>query len=233
MLRALGVARRTVLALFLGEALALGVAGCAMGIAAGWGLAHAAVGFTASTVTTLYVAEAAGVPALSWIDVVGAFAIGVVLALAAAASPAQGSERAHAARRDSRRRRETPISTTSARRRRMVSALCFAGGLLATRQAPVEGLPVFGFVAALLVVLGAVCLVPDALTLLTRCAPRLGRLGGVETRLATANIAGAVPRLSISVAALSVSLADAGRDCRDDRQLSRDGRVLGVADAAR
>ena len=35
----------------------------------GWALAHAAVGFTSSTVTTLYVAEAAGVPALSWIDV--------------------------------------------------------------------------------------------------------------------------------------------------------------------
>ena len=80
-------------------------------------------------------------------------------------------------------------------------------GFCATRQAPVEGLPVFGFVAALLVVFGAVCLVPDALTLLTRCAPTLGRWGGVETRLATANIAGAVPRLSISVAALSVSLA--------------------------
>ena len=38
MLRALGVARRTVLALFLGEALTLGVAGCAVGIAAGWAL---------------------------------------------------------------------------------------------------------------------------------------------------------------------------------------------------
>jgi putative ABC transport system permease protein len=59
MLRALGVARRMVLALFLGEALTLGVAGCAVGIAAGWALAHAAAGFTASTVTTLYVAEAA------------------------------------------------------------------------------------------------------------------------------------------------------------------------------
>jgi hypothetical protein len=30
-------------------------------------------------VTTLYVAEASGVPALSWIDVAGAFAIGVAL----------------------------------------------------------------------------------------------------------------------------------------------------------
>jgi putative ABC transport system permease protein len=89
----------------------------------------------------------------------------------------------------------------------MVSALCFAGTILATRQAPVEGLPVFGFVAALLVVFGAVCLVPDALTLPDPLRAELGRLGGVETRLATANIAGAVPRLSISVAALSVSLA--------------------------
>src|SRR6185503_8842481 len=110
--------------------------------------------------------------ALSWIDIVGALAIGLVLTLAAAASPAReasGLTPLDAIRAASRE----PINLVSARRRRMVSALCFAGGLLATRQAPVEGLPVFGFVAALLVVFGAVYLVPDALLELTRCAPRL------------------------------------------------------------
>jgi putative ABC transport system permease protein len=114
-------------------------------------------------VTTLYVAEASGVPALSWIDVAGAFAIGVALALAAAAFPAREAsgltplDAIRSAARDA-------IDPASSVRRRMVSALCFAGTILATRQAPVEGLPVFGFVAALLVVFGAVCLVPDALT---------------------------------------------------------------------
>src|SRR4029078_3007155 len=46
MLRALGIARRRVLALFLGEALALGVAGWAMGSAAGCGPAPAGVWFS-------------------------------------------------------------------------------------------------------------------------------------------------------------------------------------------
>jgi putative ABC transport system permease protein len=68
-------------------------------------------------------------------------------------------------------------------------------------------MPVFGFAAALLIVLGAVCLVPEALMLVARLGPWLGQWLGIEARLAMANVSGAVPRLSISVAALSVSLA--------------------------
>jgi putative ABC transport system permease protein len=206
MLRALGVARQTVLALFLGEAAVMGAVGCAVGTIAGWALAHAAVGLTASTVTTLYVAQAAGVPALRVADVVAVFAIGLPLALAAAAGPAR--EASGLTPLDALRAaaRET-MGPRSRRLRRALSLVCFSCAFLATRQPPVDGLPVFGFVAALLVVIGVVSLVPDALAILSRCAPALGRWGGVETRLATANIASAVPRLSISVAALSVSLA--------------------------
>ena len=112
---------------------------------------------------------------------------------------------ADAARRDSHGGREA-IDPASSRRRRMVSALCFAVASWRRGRRRSRACR-SGSVAALLVGFGAVCLAPDALILLTRCTPRLGGWGGVETRLATANIAGAVPRLSISVAALSVSLA--------------------------
>ena len=72
MLRAVGASRRQLFGLFLGEAAALAVAGCAIGIPLGWALARAAVAFTSSTVTTLYVAHAAGVPALSLTDAAAA-----------------------------------------------------------------------------------------------------------------------------------------------------------------
>src|SRR6185436_18017562 len=51
-------------------------------------------------------------------------------------------------------------------------------------------------------------LVPGILTLVARVGARpLGLLFGIEGRLAHANLAGAIPRLAVSVAALAVSLA--------------------------
>ena len=58
------------------------------------------------------------------------------------------------------------------------------------------------------------------------------RLLKVEDWLAITNLAAAVPRLSISVAALAVSLSMMVAVSRDDRQLPRDGDLLGRADAA-
>src|SRR6185436_3715323 len=51
-------------------------------------------------------------------------------------------------------------------------------------------------------------LVPGILTLVARVGARpLGLLFGIEGRLAHANLAGAIPRLAVSVAALAVSLS--------------------------
>ena len=58
MLRAVGAGRTTTLALFIGEAMALGMAGCALGTGLGWAMATGAVHLTASTVSTLYVTDA-------------------------------------------------------------------------------------------------------------------------------------------------------------------------------
>ena len=65
MLRALGVTRRQVLGLFLGESLLLGLAGTVAGVGLGRLLADWAVGFTGATVSTLYIATAAAPPALT------------------------------------------------------------------------------------------------------------------------------------------------------------------------
>lgn len=207
MLRAVGASRGTVLGLFLGEALALGLAGCALGVPLGWLLAHGAVRLTSTAVAVLYVAEAAALPPIDASQVMLAFGVGVPLALASAVAP--GREASRVSPLDALR----PTSALNARERpratwMAASVVCLATAALTASLGPVNGLPVFGFVSALAVVFGLALLVPAALWVLTRLGRKpLARLFGVEGRLAHANVASAIPRLSVSVGALAVSLA--------------------------
>jgi putative ABC transport system permease protein len=206
MLRALGASRRRVLTLFLGEGALLSLAGCALGIPLGALLARAAVAFTSSTVTTLYVARAAGVPSLTAWDAMVALAIGVPLALAAAAAPAHEAARVSPLRAV----RGQPDEIVDARTRRwsLAGVACLMLAAVLSQAGPVNGLPIFGFVAAVLVVFGLAALVPAALTAWVRLAAGpASRWLGVEARLAQANITSALPRVSVSVAALAVSLS--------------------------
>ncbi|HEX7087473.1 MAG TPA: FtsX-like permease family protein [Vicinamibacterales bacterium] len=201
MLRALGTSRRRVLGLFLGEATALAIAGSAIGIPLGRLFAETATALTSATVTTLYVARAAATPSLHGVDVVIGFAVGVPLSLLAAAAPA--IEASRVAPLDALRPPQGGGAEPRSRRAAWcgIALLALAAG--ASRLGPVNGLPIFGFGAALLVLLGLSLLVPAALAGLTARLPPVT----VEARLARAAIAAAVPRLSISVAALAVSLA--------------------------
>lgn len=206
-LRALGLSRASVVWLFLGEALALAVPGCVLGVVFGQALAHGAVALTAQTVSVLYVASAAAAPALGPADVLLAFGIGLPLSLVAAALPAREASRVSplAAIRghdlvDTRVR--LPV-------RRLFGPVALVGlGAWLARFDPIGGLPLAGYAAALAFVLGAAGLVPGVLFVLARFGgPIVGRLFGVAGLLAHGNLAGAIPRLSVSVAALAVSLS--------------------------
>ncbi len=206
MLRALGVSRAQVLALFLGEAAILGIAGAALGLGLARGLAAAAVSLTASTVSTLYVATAAAPPALEAWHVAVAFAIGVPLSLVAAAAPAREAARVPPVAAiggadvlDARVRPRTgwfvwpPLSIALA-------------SWLATLD-PIGSVPLYGYLASIAIVVGAALLVPAAIFGLAGVGrPFLRRLG-VEGLLAHASFMSAIPRLSISVAALAVALS--------------------------
>ena len=204
MLRTVGASRRTVLVLFLGEAVSLAAVACVIGSPLGWVLAQAAVTMTSSTVSTFWVAAAAQVPPLGLGDVILGFAVGLPLAVVAAVVPALEAARV------------TPVSAMRSEselviRRRLPSRYLVGAGVLfaiagwcATRPA-VAGLPVFGLVAVLGIVLGAALLVPPVLHLLQRMPSP--RWLGVEGELARTNLGGAIRRLSISVAALAISLA--------------------------
>ncbi len=73
---------------------------------------------------------------------------------------------------------------------------------------PVGGLPLFGYASAAAIVFGAAFLVPALLVVIVGALERpVRRFLKVEDWLAIGNLSAAVPRLSISVAALAVSLS--------------------------
>ena len=206
-LRALGVTRGQVLLLFLGEAAVLGVAGTLLGIALGRVLAEAAVRLTSATVSTLYIATAAGTPQLTWALVALAFAVGFPLALVAAWLPAREASlmsptaaiRGHDQLASRVRLRASSLIVP-------IIVLAAAGGL--ALLGPVDGRPVFGYLSSFVTIIGASLCVPAIVYVLARMVRTpLRRLLGVEGLLAHANLSAAIPRLSISIAALAVALS--------------------------
>ncbi|MGI8672002.1 MAG: ABC transporter permease, partial [Luteitalea sp.] len=86
-LRALGVSRWQVQALFLGEGAVFGMLGVALGLPLSRLLADVTVALTSATVNTLYVAAAPAPPALAVGDVLMALGVGLPLSLLAAWLP--------------------------------------------------------------------------------------------------------------------------------------------------
>jgi putative ABC transport system permease protein len=206
-LRALGVTRRQVQALFLGEAAVFGVLGVAVGIPLARALADVTVSLTSRTVNTLYVAAAAAPPALTWRDLLLAVLVGVPLSLLAAWLPAReaASVPPTAALRPADR---AVARTTRQTRTRLVAvALLLLAGVL-SQAPPVGGLPLAGYLACFALVFGAALLMPVLLQVAARYGrPLWYRLFGVGGWLAHAAVGGAIGRVAVSVAALAVSLA--------------------------
>jgi putative ABC transport system permease protein len=207
-LRAVGVSRLMVLALFLGEAFLLALAGTIAGLGLGRLMAAAAVRATATTVETFYIATAATESLARHspgaVEVLIAFAVALPLALVAAAVPALDAVRVRPV--EAMRGAERLARAFSPSRKHLaISMLLLAVGYSLSRPDAVDGLPVFGYLAALALMFGGAFLVPNALWLV--CRLNFAGNRWVEARLASANLRGAIPRVSISVAALAVSLA--------------------------
>lgn len=206
-LRAIGVSKAAVRGLFLAEAAALSLVGATAGLFLGRLLADGTVALTATAVSAMYIATAAAPPALGAWHVILAFGSAVPLSLLAAFVPAQeattvpptvalrGADQVEARARLPRRRVWLPAS------------LLLAAAWFATRG-PINGLPLFGYASALATVFGVSFLVPPILIAVVRgLVPAAKRWLKVEDWLAVTNLSAAVPRLSISIAALAVSLS--------------------------
>ncbi|HEX8089698.1 MAG TPA: FtsX-like permease family protein, partial [Blastocatellia bacterium] len=213
-LRAVGVSRVMVLALFLGEATLFAIIGTVAGVGLGRLMASAAVRGTATAVETFYIAAAATETAarhkLGLWEVCLAFGVALPLALIAAALPALEASRVRPV--EAMRGAERLAKSFRPSRKYLAASIALlALGYFLTWFGPVGGLPIFGYLSALALMFGGALLAPNVLWLVSgaggRVIARAFRAIRVEARLASANLRSSIPRISISVAALAVSLA--------------------------
>jgi len=206
-LRALGASRNQVRAAFLAEAAFFGVLGTAIGLGLGRLLAEGAVAAMTLTVQTLYVSGEAGAIHINAWRLAVAAAAGLGVALLAAWQPASEAARVAPSEAMARGRNEHHSRTNAGRNLRWACALALIS--LACSFAPaVGGLPVGGYVAALVLLAASAMAVPTVVSAGARWTGRLAqKFLGVEGLLGARSIGGSLSRTSILVAALSTAVA--------------------------
>lgn len=206
-LRALGVTRRRVVALFTLEGFVYGVLGSALGVAIGVVLARGALLAITNTLGRAYLlVEATQVP-LSWPAILGASALGIGVATVAAHLPGREA----AARPPAITLRSLPFEELPRARLRgfaLLGVLLLASAWALAQLGPVDGVAVFGYVAGFGIVFGVAAFSPAAVLGFGRLLrPFLGRRFGIVGTLAADNLQRSVSRSSLSVSALLTGLS--------------------------
>ncbi|HYM11216.1 MAG TPA: FtsX-like permease family protein [Bryobacterales bacterium] len=202
-MRALGATRGGVLAAFLAEAAFFGAAGSLLGLALGRLLAAGAVQLLASTVQALYVSSRPAPIEWTTTSLLLGAGLGLGVALLSALAPAREATQVPPTEAMARGLREYHARIHWHRDLLAATALSIAAAI-ASRLPPVEGKPVFGYVATFLLV-AASALAAPALVL---AVARFTRSAfGVEGTLAVRSLAASLNRTSVMVGALSTAVA--------------------------
>jgi putative ABC transport system permease protein len=205
--RALGASRGAILSAFVSEAGCFGLAGAMIGLPLGRFMATGAVKLMAATVESLYVSSRPGPIELSFTSVLLALAIGVGVAVASAYSPAREASLVSPVEAMGRGRREYDVRVHKGRDLWLALALGLAAA--AASWAPASGgKPLFGYLAAILLLAASALAMPAFVYALTAFSSKLlGKLFGVEAMLASRSLAASLRRTSVLVGALSTAIA--------------------------
>lgn len=206
-LRALGTSSRGVLAVFLGEAAMLGIAGSILGIGLGRLLAGALLGMISDTVNALFTTSAPGAIGLSSVSIAAAIVTGTAVAVISAAIPA--SEAARVAPAEAMRRaiveHETRINT---RRDLAIAAGLALIAIVLSRFGPIDGRPVLGYASTLFAVAATAMISPGFVTAIVGLLRgALKRLTGAEGFIAARSLVASLSRTSIVVTALATAIS--------------------------
>lgn len=204
-LRALGASRASIFRTFVAEGALYGIIGSLGGLVLGLVLARFSLASVEATISALYTNVHADAVRWSWRATVQACSLGTILSMLAAVVPALSA----AATAPARVMRNTGAAE---RRLRGFTRATAAGGgallllaLLATRAPALDGVPVFGYAAAILAIAAASLETPFALRLVTSVCSRL--LHGAAWQLAAAFLRSSTRRIAVAVASLMVAVA--------------------------
>ena len=204
-LRSLGVTRREVRWLFLGEAAVLGLIGIAVGMVGGYFLARALVGTVAETISSLYVlVSVQQIVIAPWVWL-SALLLGLIAVLGAAWLPAHAAAATNpieALHGGARIERSVHLSPGWILGGGFSLLLATAFSFLALKVGP----PWLGFAAAFFVLAGFSLAAPQVIALFTR-AMRARVRGPLESRLAAQNLSRGLLRNSITIASLAAAVA--------------------------
>jgi len=205
-LRAVGALRGQIFRTFLAEGALFGVVGSALGLAFGSLLATYSVAAVSRTVDTLYVSSHADHVVYDPAILIKAFLIGVVAATLAALVPAleaAATPPAIAMRAQGYERRFPFL----ARRAGLLGTGLLLAGWACTFAPAIDDVPLFGYAAGLLFILGGSLFAPLAIAGLSRLGAALFASRSAAGELAAANLGSSPIRNSVAVASLMIAIA--------------------------
>jgi putative ABC transport system permease protein len=206
-LRAIGVSRSTVRSIFLWEAICLGLMGTTLGVVMGAFMADGALKAVAQTFQYFYFKVPLEKITVDPLQYLAAFAIGMGLTLIAALPPLLESTTVSPAEATRRASQESKVRS-STKPLFFVGLACLALCYLCALQPPVNNFPLFGYLAALLAIMGSSFLVPLILAqTLPAVARILARFFGVEGRIAAVSLHGTLGRTAVACASLMIGIA--------------------------
>jgi putative ABC transport system permease protein len=204
-LRAIGAARSTILAVFLAEALLFGVIGAALGVLLGRILAGGAVRLIADTVNALYTTSRPAPTELTAFEASTGILTGALVAFVSALAPAREAMLVAPTEAMSRGALEHRARLRW-QRGLLWSALSGTLALAVSQAGPVSGYPVGGYVAALLAI-GAAALAAPAVVIAVNRATRRVVHSHVVGLLAGRSLTASLSRTSVVVVALATAIA--------------------------
>ncbi|MES2347333.1 MAG: FtsX-like permease family protein [Pseudomonadota bacterium] len=200
LLRVLGMDRKHLLRQIMIEGLSLGVAGSAIGIAAGYGMAAAALHFMGADLGAGFFSGVRPEVQFTPVAAMVYFALGVAVALLGCAAPALDAARAKPAVALKSGTEEAAMSHLS---RAWPSLACIALAALLTQAPPVFELPLLGYLSIALLLIGSIALMP-------RLAAIVFRAAHLRWSAANANRPGASPVLTLTLSRLANASSQAG-----------------------
>lgn len=201
LLRALGLTRREVLALLLAEGALIGAVGAAIGVAAGFLLARQLLGWSGADLGAGYFSLLQAELQLEPWPLLLYFGLGIVFAMAGAAVPAWSAARQPPARALHAGDADTGAAAGNAWKPGLAVLLA---GIALLPMPPLSGVPLAGYAAIALLLLGSVMILPSAAS---RMLPHIRLRLPMPHALALARLQATSGPAAVSIAAILVSFS--------------------------